>query len=80
MAEKYACRCCGFLTLGEEGGYEICSVCYWEDDPGGEDGGGANAVSLRDARENFATYGASEERFQSAVRVPLPEESPPKTD
>ncbi|MEV0490026.1 CPCC family cysteine-rich protein [Streptomyces atratus] len=28
----YRCPCCGFVTLGERGNYEICSVCFWEDD------------------------------------------------
>lgn len=26
----YACPCCGYLTLDERGGYEICSVCFWD--------------------------------------------------
>ena len=29
---KFACPCCGFLTLDERGGYDICPVCFWEDD------------------------------------------------
>lgn len=29
---KYACPCCGCLTLDERGGYDICPVCFWEDD------------------------------------------------
>jgi len=28
----YACPCCGFPTLGSLGGFEICSLCCWEDD------------------------------------------------
>ncbi|MFF1770133.1 CPCC family cysteine-rich protein [Streptomyces sp. NPDC058249] len=28
----YGCPCCGFLTLDERGSYEICPVCFWEDD------------------------------------------------
>ncbi|MFG1660373.1 CPCC family cysteine-rich protein [Micromonospora chersina] len=28
----YACPCCGYLTLDERGGSEICPVCFWEDD------------------------------------------------
>ncbi|MFF1900798.1 CPCC family cysteine-rich protein [Streptomyces sp. NPDC058206] len=29
----FPCVCCGHLTLGEPpGSYEICSVCFWEDD------------------------------------------------
>ena len=28
----YACPCCGFVTLPERGGCEICPVCFWKDD------------------------------------------------
>ncbi len=52
---KYTCPCCGYKTIEEEppGTYEICNICYWEDDevqfndPDFE--GGANEVSLRQA-------------------------------
>ena len=79
MAERYACPCCGFLTLTEPGDntYEICQVCFWEvdgvqsDDP--DYRGGANAVSLK-ARANFARFRASEERFLKFVRAPNDEE------
>lgn len=27
-----ACLCCGHLTLDERGGYDICPVCFREDD------------------------------------------------
>src|SRR5436305_8121773 len=61
----YACPCCGFLTLEEPppGTYEICPVCYWEDDPVQFDDpsytGGANRVSLAQARQNFLDLGAA---------------------
>ena len=29
---KFECLCCGCFTLDERGGYDICPVCYWEDD------------------------------------------------
>ena len=82
--EKFACPCCGFLTLEEEppGTYDICPVCFWEDDlvqfnnPG--HGGGANKVSLFEARQNFARMGVSEARFKQNVRPPLPQEFPPQ--
>jgi hypothetical protein len=62
------------------GGFELCPVCYWEDD--GQDNqdadrvrGGPNAAwSLTQARANFATYGASDERFCGKVRQPTPKE------
>lgn len=29
---KYKCPCCGCYTLDERGAYDICPVCFWEDD------------------------------------------------
>lgn len=82
LGRRFACPCCGFLTLDEapSGTYDICNVCFWEDDgvqfrdPDYE--GGANTVSLNQARENFQLHGASEPCFRSNVRAPLPEEQP----
>jgi len=82
LGRRYACPCCGFLTLVEAptGTYDICEVCFWEDDnaqfhdPDYE--GGANKVSLNQARENFRLHGVSEIRFEADVRSPLPEEHP----
>ncbi len=79
---KFACPCCGYLTLTEQppGTYHICEVCFWEDDgvqfrdPGYE--GGANKVSLNQARENFRTHGASKPRFRANVRPPRLDEQP----
>jgi hypothetical protein len=78
----YKCACCGFLTLSESppGSYEICPVCFWEDDGVQFDdpdyAGGANHVSLNQARRNFAKIGAAEDRNVRWVRKPLPEEIP----
>ena len=74
----FQCPCCGYFTLKEVGAYEICPVCFWEDDPSQESDpemeGGANELSLLESRKNYAIYGACEERFQKRVRGPLPEE------
>ena len=76
--EKYRCPCCGYFTLEEVGTYEICPVCFWEDDPSQENDpemeGGANELSLLESRKNFREFGACEERFAKRVREPLPEE------
>jgi hypothetical protein len=76
----YNCPCCGYKTLRERGHYQICKVCFWEDD--GQDekdadkvrGGPNGSLSLTQARANFLKFGACEERFMKHVRKPLPEE------
>lgn len=67
----FTCPCCGYPTLSNRGGYDICPLCGWEDD--GQDShnaamvlGGPNGdYSLAEARENF-------ERHQTQYR---PEDS-----
>lgn len=79
-APRFPCACCSYPTLAERPGgtYEICPVCFWEDDPLQFDDpmfrGGANTVSLLDARESFAAIGACEPRHVTHVRPPTPEE------
>jgi len=80
MNNRYPCLCCDYLTRGEppNGSYEICPVCFWEDDPvQSEDhaySGGANTLSLNESRENFKKYGATEKRFIQSVRKPYEDE------
>jgi hypothetical protein len=56
---RYPCPCCDDLTLQEPppGTFAICRVCGWEDDRvqfrDPDYRGGANRVSLREARETF---------------------------
>ena len=77
---KRHCPCCGYRTLRSCGHYEICPVCFWEDEPGGlcdpDYRGGANPVSLRTARANFERFGAAEARFRTRVRLFEPSEMP----
>lgn len=76
--EKHRCPCCGYYTLESVGEYDICPVCYWEDDASQEADpemeGGANELCLRECRENFLRVGACEERFLKYVRKPMAEE------
>ena len=77
---KYKCPCCGFYTFDEKlnGNYDICPVCFWEDDPiqleDNEYEGGANRVSLIQARHNFLLFGACEEEMKKHVRKPKEDE------
>lgn len=73
---KYQCPCCGFKTLTSEqrGSFEICPVCYWEDDKvqlkDPDYAGGANSVSLREAQAYYKIYGACDPKWVSCVRKP----------
>ena len=79
---KYACLCCGFLTLDEEppGTFETCPVCFWEDDDVQfEDpdlAGGANELSLNESKSNFRLFGAIDKKSLGFVRKPLDSEYP----
>ena len=71
MSRKYACLCCGYLTLSERpsGTFEICPVCFWEDDGTLEasSGSGPNHMTLGEARANFRRLGAVTERVVAFV-------------
>ncbi|NVK66771.1 MAG: hypothetical protein HWE22_19420 [Flavobacteriales bacterium] len=59
----FPCPCCGFKTIDERAEYEICPVCWWEDD--GQDnqnadismGGPNEDISLTQARINYLKFG-----------------------
>jgi len=71
---KFTCPCCGYktFTYPPDGSFEICYVCFWEDEAAQlEDpdfAGGANKVSLRLAQQNFIQFGASEAAMIPHVR------------
>lgn len=60
--DRYLCPCCGMPTLGERAKYEICSLCFWEDDGQDSDdaadirGGPNHDYSLSEARLNFIQH------------------------
>ncbi len=76
---RYPCVCCGHLTLNEPpGSYNICPVCFWEDDliqlrwP--DYSGGANKPCLIEAQRAFGNMGAKESRLFAFVRAPSDDE------
>jgi hypothetical protein len=71
---NYPCPCCGYLVFAEPpGSYDICPICFWEDDvsqlrfPATT---GANHVSLIEAQINYAREGVCERRLRRHVREP----------
>lgn len=80
---KYKCPCCNFLTIVDEvppGTFQICPVCGWEDDNvqfhDPDYTGGANDVSLNEAKKNFLDYGAISKEALIYTRNPTKGEIP----
>ena len=75
----FRCLVCNYKTLSKRGGFEICPVCYWEDEgdiididkptygPNGD-------LSLVDARNNFKQFGTIKKAFIDKVRKQRMEE------
>jgi len=77
--KKHRCPCCGYFTLEDEPGhFDICPVCFWEDDNiqsfDPDYTGGANEISLTEARINYKKFGAVTEGSLKYVRPPTEEE------
>lgn len=79
--ERVTCPCCGLATLAERGGYDICRVCWWEDDGQGErdadkpNDGPNGRYSLTRARANVRAHGHMYDRGAgiAVVERPSPE-------
>ena len=56
------CPCCDFISLFQKNSFEICPVCFWQDDTLDSEGySGANSIKIQEARDNFKKYGACSE-------------------
>ena len=60
---RFSCPCCHYLTLNTQppGSYQVCEICFWEDDieqfNDPQFKGGVNRISLREAQRNFEAFG-----------------------
>ena len=73
IKKKYKCPCCGYYTLEDEPGhFDICPVCFWEDDNiqsfDPDYYGGANTMSLNEARKTYKKIGAKSKKALDLVR------------
>ncbi|WP_278378636.1 CPCC family cysteine-rich protein [Chryseobacterium arthrosphaerae] len=67
--ELFPCACCNYKTIKEKGNYEICKVCFWEDD-GNDDNSKyshVNHMTLKEAKDNFKAKGAILDKFLKFV-------------
>ncbi len=75
------CQVCGNFTISEHGSFEICYVCFWEDDglytdPDEVWGGPNGELSLSQARKNFIEFGACDKKHRDHVKPVKSEDRP----
>lgn len=58
------CPCCHYHALSESGAYDICPVCFWEDDGARNDNdySGPNHLTLGEGKRNFNDFGACDKK------------------
>jgi hypothetical protein len=75
---KHPCPACGYCTLPDRYDWDICPVCFWEDDvleTNNDPSSPANhGMLLSDAQANFLLYGAVTLDMKKHVRPPTPDE------
>lgn len=72
------CPCCGYTTLPERGAYDLCPVCWWEDDAAETDAAaldGPNGTTLTEGQRLYQRYGTSALHGLPHVRPPGPGET-----
>lgn len=78
--EKVTCFICGHRTLDERCDWDICPVCFWEDDvmltPDDVDktSPANKGMAVSEAQANFMLLGASSETRRTNVRPPQADE------
>ena len=79
VTDRVPCPCCGYRTLPDRDDYELCPVCFWEDDPTESRApgfsGGANSVDILTAQQTYLRIGAMHTAFVDKVRPPRPDEA-----
>lgn len=78
MTCKVTCFICGYKTLDSRCDWDICPVCFWEDDvliQGDDDPKSpANGLFVSEAQANFMRFGAVDKNAVDKVRKPLADE------
>lgn len=76
--KRHTCPVCGFRTLPNRYDWDVCPVCFWEDDvleTQGDQDSSANHMPLSEAQANFILMGAAKPSVKKHVRSPRPLET-----
>jgi len=69
---RHKCLCCNYLSLLTKDDFEICEICYWEDDPLTKEVNKISSINhgltLEDAKKNFVKFGAVEQKYIDQVK------------
>jgi hypothetical protein len=67
----YQCPCCDYFTLERRSEYDICPICFWEDNGIDLDEldshSGPNHMTLREGRQNFTRLGVCDIKMKKYV-------------
>jgi hypothetical protein len=66
----YRCPCCNSKTLNGRGKFELCPVCFWEDDGLDDRDRTGKWPTLKQAKLNYQKFGACDQRWIHNVRPP----------
>lgn len=70
-ARMHPCPCCGYRTLESRFDYELCPVCWWEDDGAQPwEVSGPNNQTLLEAQQEFLRDSRPFRRREGKVRAP----------
>lgn len=72
------CPCCHFLTLPKRYDYDICQVCFWEDDELADGYSYGNDMTLEEGQATFRLIGACDPAMLPHVRHPFDDELGPR--
>ena len=76
--KTYRCPCCHCKTPHARAGYELCPVCFWEDDLDHDvdqmRGSPNGTLSLAQGRSNFLKFSAYDPKFSAYTSLPLDDE------
>jgi Cysteine-rich CPCC len=80
MMTNVCCPICGYLTIENRCDWDICPVCFWEDDVlvvGDKDASSSanGGMFISTAQANYMLYGYSDPKHQAHVRPPNSQEA-----